>query len=490
MNFSDMSWSRKFSMNLYKNLSVPMASMTFTSDFTKTERGDLYPIIEKDEGAVECVTPARYTVSGGYAERLMCAFFPFGTYKMYISEVCGTAGFAFVGPDARCTVLLENDNWNTTIVLTHEGGEERIRIPRDINESFALVVSARPGWFDIYISESGHFDYIKSVNVPSFGASHSEAFYQKAKVHTVISGKACITGVESCVDCGVGQADIRPFRYENGELIMESGRIFLAISVRIEAGGYQGVLSWLPGTSDFKMEGAIFYSTGDGYIHADVASAYVYHRGERTWYMWQRSGAGGHVLAKAKFDYDVRFGINILDVEPLPKMTEENMCDTALLGKKGDEDPDFTYDAERGKWLFALCRLAEETKKYQYFFFESDRPDEGYEYIGRGPAGEETGGTIVKLDGKYYFVCGNAFNKKSDYRVYEWGKFDTFTNLKTDYPDGGFRGWGTILPIPYGSRRRYFWLTFDRTLMSKLGFNWSYGNIYCFEAEGIYPIGK
>ena len=49
-----------------------------------------------------------------------------------------------------------------------------------------------------------------------------------------------------------------------------------------------------------------------------------------------------------------------------------------------------------------------------------------------------------------------------------------------NYPDGGFRGWGTVVPIKLGSRNRYFWLTFDRHNGSN--YNWSYGNLYCFEA--------
>ena len=144
-----------------------------------------------------------------------------------------------------------------------------------------------------------------------------------------------------------------------------------------------------------------------------------------------------------------------------------------------------SYDEKTGKWLFCLCRVTEATKKYQYYFFESDRPDTDYKWIGCGPEGEETGGSIVKHEGKLYFVCGNSFSSKSDYRVYEWGKFDEFKNLVTDYPDGGFRGWGTIIPVNVGTRRRYYWLTFDRFLTSSI-YNWSYGNVYCFEAEGIF----
>ena len=487
MNFSDMTFIRKFSLNLYKSLNVPLSKMTLTSDFTDTVRGDLYPLITKDEGTVETVAGARYSVCGGSAERMVAAFFPYATYKLTIDDVVGSAGFAFVAGQVRCTVLLENDSWSTSIAVTHADGVERVRISREIDDGVALLVSARPGFFELYTESEGRITFIKSVEVPSFKRSNADSFYRTAKVHTLLCGNVTVSGMESYIDCGIGQADVRPFRYENGDVIMENGRVFITFSARMQAGGYQGILSWVPGTCDFRMVGAIFYSVGTGVTHGDVATAYVFDRRDGNWYMWQRSGGAGHVLAKATFKDDIRYGVNVLDVEALPIMTAENMDDTKVLGKKGDEDPDFMYDETRGKWLFAICRLAEETKKYQYFFFESDHPHEGYEYVGRGPAGDETGGSIVKLDGKVYFVCGNDFHKTSDYRVYEWGKFDTYTNLKTDYPDGGFRGWGTVMPIRYGTRYRYFWLTFDRMLMSKT-FNWSYGNLYCFEADGTFPI--
>ena len=488
MNFSDMTFIRKFSLNLYKNLNVPLSKMTFTSDFISTVRGDLYPLVSASEGVSEHLSVGGYSVNGGTAERMMAEFFPYATYKMKISSLCGRAGFAFVGPEVRCEVTVENDEWETSVIVKHNDGEIKIPMHRDIHDGFALIVTARPKFFDVYTAEGEQIEFLATAEVPSFARSNRIPFYQKTKVHTLLSGSAFISGAESYIDCGVAQADIRPFRYENGELIMENGRVFLAISARMAAGGHHIVLSWLPGTADFKMEGAIFYANpGDDAIRGEVAGSYVFNRMDGKWHLWIRNGSAGHVLAYTTFDFDVRFGLNIVDVEPLPIMTPENLDDKLLLGKKADEDPDFTYDSERKKWLFALCRVDEETHKYRYFFFESDRPDKDYEFVGLGPAGEETGGSIVRLDGKIFFVCGNSFSATSDYRVYEWGKFDTFTNLKCDYPDGGFRGWGTVMPIRYGSRIRYFWLTFDRKLISPT-YNWSYGNLYCFEAEGIFRI--
>ena len=80
---------------------------------------------------------------------------------------------------------------------------------------------------------------------------------------------------------------------------------------------------------------------------------------------------------------------------------------------------------------------------------------------------------------KRIFACGNSFNLRANYRIYDIPDLSHFTEIPFDYDDGGFRGWGTIVPIPLGTRTRYFHLTFDRHNGSD--YNWSYGNLYCFE---------
>ena len=53
--------------------------------------------------------------------------------------------------------------------------------------------------------------------------------------------------------------------------------------------------------------------------------------------------------------------------------------------------------------------------------------------------------------------------------------------MRFDHDDGGFRGWGTIVPLPYGNMTRLVWLTFDRHNADPDN-RWSYGNLYAFEA--------
>ena len=151
---------------------------------------------------------------------------------------------------------------------------------------------------------------------------------------------------------------------------------------------------------------------------------------------------------------------------------------TLFEGFRGDEDPDLLYDDKNERWLLAVCRLDPETKSYCYVFFEGGDPFVGCKYIGRTKDGAETGGSFVRMNEEIFFVCGNDFNKRSEYRIYSK---DGMQTAKFNYSDGGFRGWGTVIPVKCGSRTRYFWLTFDRHNGSS--YNWSYGNLYCFEAK-------
>lgn len=234
-------------------------------------------------------------------------------------------------------------------------------------------------------------------------------------------------------------------------------------------------------TAELELTCALFYDVGDGFWCGDVAASVCYHREARMWYLWVCSFSHGHRLAHASFAGDPRFGINVIDVTLMEK-APDGTPPTAFLGFPGDEDPDFFYDAEKGRWLMAVCRIDPENgQQYRYYFFESSHPFESYRYLGRGKPGCETGGSFVRIGGETAFVCGNDFHAVSNYRVYTR---NGMTNARFNYPDGGFRGWGTVLPIPMGSRTRCFWMTFDRHNGSD--YNWSYGNLYVFEASNIY----
>ena len=451
-----------------------MGGMDFFKDFVHDTRGDLYPAVEIGESCAESVGENKYKISGGSAERMFCQFFPFATYEAQAESLCGEMGFVFRLPDLTASLTVDG----SSLLYLCEDHREEIPLPEVFAKSSAWLVSCRPGAFDVYYKLNGKAEFFITVEEPKFNESNRYASFSNGYVSLFASGEVSVTRVSSYLDNVVSIADFRPIRYEDGSVMTENGKVFFTATVRLQAGNYQAIFSWVPGTMKFEMTGALFFDCGDSFWRGWLASCLLYHRDKKQWYVWVSSFEHEHILAHGAFDGDPRFGVNLVDVTLMQK-ADENSEMTDFVGFKGDEDPDLIYDAATDRWLLAICRLDHETRKYVYVFFESNDPFEGFKYIGKGVAGaSETGGVFVREKNDLFFVCGNDFRKRSEYRIYSK---DGMQTAKFNYPDGGFRGWGCVMPLKLGSRTRYFWLTFDRHNGSN--YNWSYGNIYCFEAD-------
>ena len=473
MNPINSEFKRIFSASMYKNMKIKLGEMSFYKDFVNDTRGDLYPVLEKSADCEERVECNRYVLSAGRAERLICRFFPFATYEVSCLQNGGEVGFCFRLPNAKASVSVLGGQ------IRYACGEhaETVDGPDFIKDGFTLLVSCRPGAFDIYFKTNGKPEYVHTFYEEAFADSNTYTEFSNGYASLLAGGGALIEKAVSYVDNGVSVADVRPIKYENGELITERGTVWFTASVRMQERSFQGIFSWLAGTAELQMTGALFYDCGDGKWRNYVAPVILYNRNKKLWYVWVSSFEHEHVLAHGAFEGDPRYGVNVVDVCLMEKASDHADI-TAFAGFKGDEDPDLTYDEASGRWLMAICRIDPETRKYVYVFFESEDPFTGYRYIGLGLDGAETGGSFIRANGELFFVCGNDFHATSEYRIY--GK-DGMKLAKFNYPDGGFRGWGSVIPLKLGSRTRYFWLTFDRHNGS--AYNWSYGNLYCFEAQ-------
>ena len=474
-------FKRKFSLSMYKNMGIPLGEMSFFKDFVNDTRGDLYPLIEKSKDCREQVYGNRYHILCGSAERVFCQLFPFATYELNTESVNGEVGFVFRLPEAAAFITMVNGKDGTYLSYRCADHTEKIEIPAEFTERSPWLVTLRPGYFDIYYRENGGANHLITVEEPLFANSNRYSVFKNANVSLFVSGEICVKSVTSCLDNGVSIADFRAVKYEDGTIIHENGKIYFTGSIRTHAGNYQAIFSWVPGTMQLEMTGALFFDHGDGYWRGYIASSLVYNRMAKKWYVWTSSFEHAHILAYGQFDGEPRFGINVADVTLMERAGKDD-SDSEFLGFFQDEDPDLIYDEENDRWILAICRVGKETKKYIYSFFESDNPFHNFRYIGRGvvDGALETGGSFLRVDGEIHFVCGNSFTKRSDYRIYSK---DGMKEAKFRYPDGGFRGWGCVFPVSLGSRKRYFWLTFDRHNGS--GYNWSYGNFYCFEAEEL-----
>ncbi len=474
MDILNSEFKRKFSVSLYKNLQIKLAEMSFCKDFVNDTRGDLYPVLYKTEDCAEAVAHNRYKLSGGEIKRLFCEFFPYATYELTASVSDGEVGFFLALPGACASVTV----CGTRVKYLCGENAVEFSLPGYIQKDITFIVSCRPGAFDVYFKNNGAAEFFCTFAEEKLKRFDSAAFFTGGKVALTASGSVEVESVYSYIDNGISIADMRPIRYENGEIMQERGKVYITASIRMQAGAYQGIFSWVPGTCELELTGALFYDAGDGRWCGDVAASLLYHRAEKKWYLWVCSFSHGHILGHSAFEGDPRFGVNVIEIKLMEK-AHDGADISEFCAFAGDEDPDFFYDEAGQRWLMAICRIDPETKGYRYVFFESAEPFAGYKFLGAGNKGAETGGSFVRVNGELFFICGNDFRAVSDYRIYHK---NGMANARFDYPDGGFRGWGTLMPIKAGSRTRYYWLTFDRHKGSD--YNWSYGNLYCFECLG------
>ncbi len=474
MELHEIEFRRRFSVNLYRNLRLPMGSMSFFKDWVNDQRGDPYPCLSCAGEVLERVGRGTYVLnsaSGGHVRRLLGSFFPWNTYEFKLSNFANASlGIVLQGDEGELRACLHSKG--VTLICD----EKKVDFDARVFKNTVFSITFRTGGVSFYLDGVR----IGDVSVKLLHAYRKEQAFTHATVALDVdlqSGGSCtLEGVEWFICGGVSHADIKPIRYEDGTPMMEQGRVFFTVTSRTEAEMYQSVLSWNPTLCDFRMEGALFFDCGDGEWCSDVASSVIFDRNSGRWLIWMAAFSHGHVLGRGVCLDDPRFGVHVVNVALMQKGSETDL--TAFVGVRGDEDPDLLY--LDGKWHLTICRVEPDTG-YHYYHFISDDPFDGFTYLDRTPTGEKTGGMFVKtLDG-YRFVCGSDFGSRARYDVYRIDDFSAYHNLKCDYDDGGFRGWGTVMLLPMCGRKRYVWLTFDRHNASD--YNWSYGNLYAFDSD-------
>lgn len=479
MKPTELSFNRRFSVNLYKNLRLEAGQMSMYKDWVNDNRGDPYPLMLKEGDITERVSGAKYTVSsekGGKVARLLGGFMPIYTYEFKIrdAESC-RMGFVLESGDKKVSVMLENSE-NAVVIA----GEECYEFDCKAKRGDVCSVTFRHGGLSLYIKRDTRPELICDVSVKALDCFAHYDVFSMATVSLVTEihgrGKARYSDVCFYLCGGISQADIKPMKYEDGTPIIENGRVYLTMSSRLETGCYQSVVSWNPTLCDFKLEGAMLFDVGDGICADDVAASVVYDRNAKEWYIWYCSFSHKHVLARARIKGDPRFGIQIIDSDILPLWSGKSR--TEFAGIPGDEDPDLCFID--GKWHLTVCRL-EEDRSYHYYHFISDDPLDSFTYVDRTETGGKTGGMMTKVENEYFFICGTDFDKRANYDVYKYDDFSKREKLTCNYDDGGFRGWGTVFGMYVGTRKKYYWITFDRHNGSS--WNWSYGNIYVYESK-------
>ena len=84
---------------------------------------------------------------------------------------------------------------------------------------------------------------------------------------------------------GIGLADIRAITYENGDPMLDQGRLWYTMSIRGRALPHhiQGVFSMNPSVFDLNLEGIILFDRNDGLLRNEIASHLFYDRKNKIW---------------------------------------------------------------------------------------------------------------------------------------------------------------------------------------------------------------
>ena len=217
-----MDFKRKFSMSMYKNLSIKIGEMTFLKDFVNDKRGDLYPLAKKSDDCLESVENNEYILKKGFAERLICQFFPFATFELSFTDLDGEVGFSVKLPETEAYLMVNGKQFSYSC----EDHKEVHALSERLSESSSLVVSCRPGAFDVYCRCNNKPEYVCTVYEEKFKESNQYEIFTNGYAFLRAMGSVTVKAVTAYIDNGVSMADIRPMKYEDGSVLMEGGKLY------------------------------------------------------------------------------------------------------------------------------------------------------------------------------------------------------------------------------------------------------------------------
>jgi hypothetical protein len=292
------------------------------------------------------------------------------------------------------------------------------------------------------------------------------------------SGQVQIEKIDQALTTGIGLADIRAITYENGDPLLDQGRLWYTMSIRGRALPHhiQGVFSMDPTVFDIKLEGIIVFDRHDGLLRNEIASHIYYDRGHEIWRglttgfsAYANPGKEKKQLLAIESKKDPRFGFSVMSAEP--------------FGMVGDiEDPHILFDSEAGKWRMLTC---ENREGYKAVILESDHWNKDYRRIAGPVKHNSTGTSIQKIGEQRYCFSGSSERKIF---IYTYPGLEEAGTLKMDLAPwdetSGTRVWPNVVQLPEGYPIRYVALMMDRFNYPGLkGPHWSYGALYLYHGH-------
>ncbi|EDM34957.1 hypothetical protein PBAL39_00455 [Pedobacter sp. BAL39] len=459
--------------------------------------------VKGDKLVVSCSRPAQTAIWFG-------GFNPFATYTINLSSCSGVGeiGFEFSDADHKEQFLVTaifGDSILQDVKLKIKTVEQTM-----VDESIFVVQEAEGqagtsskkdavaadegakmrGKLILQMLGSGLVVYLQHEGLPQvIGQSDFNQYidlrsikrissFQSALFLSFQNGEVGVNKVEAALSTGVGLADIRPISYENGDPLLDQGRLWYTMSIRGRGLPHhlQGVFSLNPTVFDLKLEGVILFDRNDGLWRNEIASHIFYDRKAKCW-RGITTGFSAYAnpdkekkqLLAVESTKDPRFGFSVMKAVP--------------FGVVGDiEDPHILFDEHAKKWRILTC---ENHDGYKAVMLESEVWNKGYQKISGPVSHNSTGTSIQRINGRYYCFSGSAEGKIF---IYTYPDLKEAGNLKMDLPpwdiSSGTRVWPNVVQLPEGYPFRFAALMMDRYNYPGLqGPNWSYGALYLYHGN-------
>ncbi len=417
-------------------------------------------------------------------------FNPFATYTVDLDlcEGYGEVGFEFSDDkhQQQFFVTLQFQDSLITDVKLRVSDEKKViadesisvnqELERNIQKKVVLqmlgsgfVLYSKGEGLPQVIGQSDFNKYMDLRETKYINSFHSSLFVD------ITDGKVVIDNVDMSLTAGVGLADIRAITYENGELLLDEGRLWYTMSIRGRALPHhiQGVFSMNPTLFDVKLEGVVVFDREDGLLRNEIASHIFYDRNVDLW-RGITTGFSAYAnidkekkqLLTIESEKDPRFGFSIMKAQP--------------FGVVGDiEDPHVLFDAEVNKWRILTCINQD---GYKAIMMESDYWNRDYKIIA-GPVSQNSTGTSIQTIGNERYCFSGSSER--DIFIYSYPDLKEAGTLKMDLPpwddSSGTRVWPNVLQLPEGYPFKYVALMMDRfNFPGMKGPNWTYGALYLY----------
>jgi hypothetical protein len=416
-------------------------------------------------------------------------FNPFATYSIDVASTSGTGELGFEFSDA-----LTKEHFFITLLFQDKFfTDARLRVIKDnsivTDESIAVnIEKAEPvqnkivlqmlgSGLVLYVGDRGFVKVCGQSDFNAYMDLRKKQYIRSFQSHLFLrldGGHIKINKVDMALTAGVGLADIRAITYENGDPLLDQGRLWYSMSIRGRALPHhiQGVFSLNPTVFDLKLEGIILFDRNDGLLRNEIASHIFYDRKEKLW-RGLTTGFSAYAnpeekkqLLAVESKIDPRFGFSVMNAQP--------------FGMVGDiEDPHILYDEDAEKWRMLTC---ENQDGYKAILLESDFWNKDFRKIAGPVPHNSTGTSIQKIGEQFYCFSGSS---ERNIFIYTYPALEEAGTLNMDLPPwnetSGTRVWPNVVQLPPGYPVPYVALMMDRFNYPGMhGPHWSYGALYLY----------